>query len=309
MFNNLHPQTRKQLGFLLSIPERTIRSLAAVGGGTAVLLTETLIPPTLQQSTLYRVTIGDLQQFLIEQVAQMDRSVLTAVPTRNLEGNFMPRRMAGSFVDMAGLLWIRFSPLWIFAIASDAATGSKVFLHRLTAQLKENGVLAEETQIDSLDELLDALHTASDKSAQTVNIPPLAADDIKQTADELRQSYGRLFNNTTNLLPRLETLWSQMETVAEEEGTSPAKVSGLMTLDLVEWGKKGVGAVTAVGRTGGDLLDEHILRSYAQTLDNLSAEGLPHYFSRKMAPFAETAVAHFDANRVTWTERQVIGDR
>lgn len=308
MFKNLDPETRKQLGFLLSIPERTIRSLAAVGGGTAVLLTETLIPPTLQQSTLYRVTLGDLQQFLIEQVAQMDRSVLTAVPTRNLESNFMPRRVAGSFVDMAGLLWMRFSPLWVFAIASDAATGSKVFLHRLTAQLKENGVLAEETQIDTLSELLDTLHAASDKSAQTVNMPPLSGADIKQTAEDLRQSYGRLFSHTTNLLPRLETLWSQMETVSDAEGTSTAKVSGVMTLDLVEWGKKGMGTVTAVGQTGGELLGEHILTSYGQTLDSIAAEGLPRYFSRKLTPFAETAVAHFDANRQTWTEKMVIGN-
>lgn len=308
MFNNLNPQTRKQLGFLLSIPERTIRSLAAVGGGTTLLLTETLIPPTLQESTFYRVTIGDLQQFLIEQVAQMNPEVLANVKTRDLEGNFMPRRMAGSLVDMAGLFWIRFSPLWIFAIVSDAAAGSKVFLHRLEAQLKQNGVLAEDTQVDSLTELLDALHAASDSSAQTVNMPPLSEKDVKQTAEELRQHYGRLFANTADLLPRLETLWSQMETVSEQEGTSTAKVSGMMTLDLVEWGKKGINAATAVGQTGGELVGEHILSSYSRTLDGIAEEGLPRYFSRMMTPFAETAVSHFDVNKITWTEKMVIGN-
>jgi hypothetical protein len=302
MFNNLNPNTRKQLGFLLSIPERTIRSLAAVGGGTTLLLTETLLPPTLQESTLYRVAIGDFQQFLIEQVAQMDREVLVNVKTRDLEQRFVTRRAVGSVVDTAGLLWIRLSPLWLFAIASDAAAGSKVFLHRLVAQLKQNGVLAQEAQIDDLAALLDALHTASDKSAQTVNMPPLSAAGMKQTADELRQSYGRLFSHTTNLLPRLEALWSQMETVAKQEDASTAKVSGLMTLDLVDWGKKGVYTVAAVGQTGGELLGEHILSSYAQTLDGIAEEGLPRYFSRMMGPFAETAVNHFDTNRTTWTE-------
>lgn len=308
MFNNLKPGTRKQLGYLLSIPERTLRSLAAVGGGTTVLLTETLIPPTLQGSTLYRVTIGDLQQFLIEQVAQMDRQALVNVKTRDLERHFMPRRMAGSVVDAAGLLWIRFSPLWIFAIASDAATGSKVFLHRLVDQLKANDVLAADADIHSLTELLDALHTASDSSAQAVNMPPLSAEDVKQTAEDLRQSYGRLFTHTTtNLLPRFESLWSQMETISAEEGATTAKVSGLMTLDLVEWGKKGVGTVTAVGQAGGELIGEHILNSYAQTLEGMAKEGLPRYFSRIMTPFAETAVSHFDTTRITWTERTVIG--
>lgn len=307
MFNNLKPGTRKQLGYLLSIPERTLRSLAAVGGGTTVLLTETLIPPTLQGSTLYRVTIGDLQQFLIEQVAQMDRQALVNVKTRDLERNFMPRRMAGSVVDAAGLLWIRFSPLWIFAIASDAAAGSKVFLYRLVDQLKANEVLAADANIHSLTELLDALHTASDSSAQAVNMPPLSAQDVKQTAEDLRQSYGRLFANTGNLLPQFETLWSQMETIAAEEGATTAKVSGMMTLDLVKWGKKGVGTVTAVSQAGGELIGEHILNSYAQTLEGMAAEGLPRYFSRIMTPFAETAVNHFDAARTTWTERMVVG--
>jgi hypothetical protein len=63
-----------------------------------------------------------------------------------------------------------------------------------------------------------------------------------------------------------------------------------------------------VGQTGGDLLGVHILDSYAQTLDHIATEGLPRYFSRKLTPFAETAVAHFDANRQTWTERMIIGE-
>lgn len=307
MLKNLPPKTRKQLGYLLSIPERTVRSLAAVGGGTTLLLTETLIPRTLQESTLYRVTIGDLQQFLIEQVAQMDRAVLAHVKTRDLERNFMPRRMAGSVVDAAGLLWIRFSPLWIFAIASDAANGSKVFLHRLVDQLKQNGVLATETEVNSLTELLDALHAASDSSAQAVNMPPLSEADIRETAVTLRQSYGRLFATTSNLMPRMESLWTQMETVSAQEGTTTTKVSGMMTLDLVAWSKKGAGAVTAVGQTGGELIGEHILDSYAHTLRSIGEEGLPQYFTRVMRPFADTAVAHFDANRLTWTEKIVTG--
>lgn len=309
MFENLSPTTRKQLGFFLSIPERTIRSLAAVSGGTAVFVTETFIPPPVQESTLYRVTIGDLQQFLVERVAQMDNSILAGVKTRRLEQNFMPRRVAGSVVDMAGLLWIRFSPLWIFAIASDAATGSKVFLNRLVAQLKTNEVLAEDVEIHSLTELLDNLHAASDVSAQTVNMPPLSTEDVKATANELRQHYGRLFANSSNLLPRFESLWQQMEAVSTETGASTSKVSGLMTLDLMDWGEKGVRSITAVGQTGSELIGEHILDSYAKTLNQIAREGLPQYFGRMMAPYAEKAVNHFDAKNQTWTERQLIGDQ
>ena len=61
MFDNMTPGTRQGLGYLLSLPERGIRSLAAVAGGTTLLLTETLLPEPVLNSTFFRVTVGDLQ--------------------------------------------------------------------------------------------------------------------------------------------------------------------------------------------------------------------------------------------------------
>jgi hypothetical protein len=308
MFSNFSPQTRKSLGYLFSRPERTIRSLAAVSGGATLLLSETIIPKSIHQSTLYRVTLGDFQQFLIENVAQMNHELLANVPTRQLEANFVPRRMVGSAVDAAGLLWIRLSPLWVFAIASDAAAGSQVFLQRLVAQLKANEVLPPDAQIDSLTELLAAMQTAAQQSAQAVNAPPLAYEEVAQTAVELRDSYGRLFTNTHNLLFRMDSLWSQMEEVAAAEGTSTAHISGIMTLDLVQWSKKGANSAIAVGQTGVELLDEHILSSYAHTLQQLSQEGLANYLNRMLTPFAESAINHYAPDKTSWTERVLFAE-
>ena len=63
----------RQLGYMLSLPERTIRSLAAVAGGTTSLLTETLFPPVLRDTTLYRVFVGDTQRFLVTKIAEMQQ--------------------------------------------------------------------------------------------------------------------------------------------------------------------------------------------------------------------------------------------
>jgi hypothetical protein len=306
MLDNFSPGTRKGFGYLLSLPERGIRSLAAVAGGATLLLTETLLPEPVLDSTLFRVTIGDLQQFLIERVAGMEGTALRGMPRRQLEGDYFPRKMAGSVIETAGLFWYRFSPIWVFAIAGDAAAGSQVFLQRLVAQLKANNVLPEEAEPTSLAELLSAVETASRSSADAVNLPPLSEAELRQTAVTLRDNYGRLFANTKDLLPRFESLWNRMETVAEEQDASTAKVGGVMSLDLAGWGQKGAGSVAAFGQTSGELLDEYILESYAKTLDGIAAEGLPRYMSSRIMPFLETAVRHLQPAQSTWTESNLV---
>ena len=40
--------------YLVSLPERAIRSAAALVGGTSLLLTETLLPDVVRSTTTYR---------------------------------------------------------------------------------------------------------------------------------------------------------------------------------------------------------------------------------------------------------------
>ena len=43
-------KVRQHLNYSLSLPERTVRSLAAVAGGTTTLLTDTLLPESMRQT-------------------------------------------------------------------------------------------------------------------------------------------------------------------------------------------------------------------------------------------------------------------
>ena len=63
----------RNFGYLLSLPERTVRSLAAVAGGTTTLLTDALFPDALRGTTLYRIFVGDAQRFIISKVAQVQQ--------------------------------------------------------------------------------------------------------------------------------------------------------------------------------------------------------------------------------------------
>ena len=162
---------------LASLPERTIRSLAAMTGGTASLLTDTLFPDALRGTTIYRVLVGDMQRFIVEKVAQVDPSGCKAgegpVVPDGADAQFVVRKVAGTALESAGLFAMHVSPLWVFAIASDAAAGGSVFLNRLVAQLKANGVIEPEANVAGLADLLDAVQHGAGKSVSAFDTPPM----------------------------------------------------------------------------------------------------------------------------------------
>ena len=300
---SLFETSRQRLMYILSLPERMIRSLAALAGGTITLLAETLFPKSFRGTTTYRVTIGMMQQFIVERVAGMKSEIRE--DQAKLGDDYVQRKMAGTALEAAGLLTMGASPLWVFAILGDAAGGSKIFLNRLVKYLKENGVMAEETQATELTDVLEAVQEASSKSATTIDTPPLSHEELSKLADEMKASYSRVFRSTTNLMPRLEAIWKNMEQLALRENISIERLGGIMTVDAASWSEKGMGIALATGRTGAELFDEKILDSYRKTLATASEQGIDKYMSDHMRPFMQSAKAHFDPEQKTWTETKL----
>ncbi len=303
--NRFFDAARQHLTYVLSLPERTIRSMAALAGGTSTLLTETLFPESLRGTTTYNVTIGMLQQFVVERVAGMESEV--AEGQDEIGDDYVQRKMAGTALEVAGLVTMGFSPLWVLAIAGDAAGGSKVFLNRLVEHLKENGVVVEDTKATELVDVLEAVQEASSKSAAAIDTPPLSREELSELADEMKASYGKAFENTTDLMPRLDDIWGRMERLASRDNVSIEHLGGIMTVDAVSWSRKGASAMLAAGQTGVELFDEKILDSYRKTLATASEQGVDQYVSEHLRPFLQSARSHFDSSRTTWTERKLAG--
>ncbi len=293
---------RQQLNYALSLPERTIRSLAALAGGASTLLVETLLPDSLRGTTFYTVTIGLLQQFVIEKVAGMESEV--AEENAELGDDYMQRKMAGTALEAAGLLTMGFSPLWVLAIAGDAAGGSKLFLNRLVKQLKVNGVVADETEVTELVDVLTAVQKAASKSATAVDRPPLSREELTVLADEMKANYGQALADTNNLMARLNGIWQQMERLASRENISLERLAGIMTIDA-SWSQKGANTVLAVRQTGAGLFDEKILDGYRKMLTAASEQGVDNYVRDHMRPFLQSAKSHFARSQITWTERKL----
>lgn len=283
----------------LSLPERTARALSALVGGGTLLLTQTLVPRAIKNSSSYHFTLGMFQTFLIQNVAGMAR-----VRTQSeLRDKFVHRKLVGSSLEAAGLLTMHFSPVWVFAIASDAAKGGQVFLQRLVHHLKENEVIDKESDPKSLEQILLSIQEMSRQGATAIDTPPLSVQEIQELANELRDSAANLTTNSTNLLPRFENLWNQITLVASKENMSLPQIMGMLSIQAASVSGASVGTAGAIGKTGLGILDEVILTEYRETLQGISEEGASNYLTNHMQPFLQNARSHFDFKQETMTQR------
>ncbi|MEM8860775.1 MAG: hypothetical protein AAGD96_20825 [Chloroflexota bacterium] len=296
--NNL----REQLIQVLSFSERTLRSSSAVLVGASTLLTTTLIPESLRQSTTYRVTLGMLQQFITEKIAEVELE--TKGEEFDVGDDFAQRKVFGTALEAAGILTVGFSPLWVFAIIGDGVGGSKLYLNKLVEQLKEDGLIDEKTEITEVSQMFEAIERASSNSAKAIDMPPLSQQDFSNLTNEMVDGYGDAFGKTSAVLPQLDTLWASMESLTKRENISMEKLMGIMTLDAM---KQGAGVATSVGKASANLVDEKILESYRKTIQDASTVGVNSYISDHMRPFLEAAGAHFNASNETWIERTFKG--
>ncbi len=291
--------------YLLSFPERIIRSAAALVGGTSLLLTETLLPEVVRSTTTYRVLVGDLQKTLITRLAQVDVAGLS--PGDAITDRYLRKKIAGSFLEAIGLLTVRFSPVWALAIIGDAAGGSQVFLQRLARNLEANGIIDPGVETRDLGGLLAAIQKAANTGTQAIDTPPFNSEELANITSELKVTFGEIGEESQEIMARISRIGGRMDEVADEYDLSYEQVGGMMAIDAAQLSRKGVMTGLTISQTGGELFVEQILDSYGKTLDRISSQGPGKYLGQSMGPFLEAALSHFDPARQTWTENNLLG--
>jgi hypothetical protein len=289
-----------KLTFLLSIPERLLRAATGIVGGAALSLVDVLLPDALRKTTIYRILFGDTLRFAVERVAGVPP--LSTGEETPLPQDFQARKLAGTAIESLGLLAVQFSPLWVFAIAGDAAAGSKLFLHRLEGYLKQEGVIDPTVEVGGLADLLDALQQASRATAITIDTPPLSRQELERMSSELKAAYREVFKGSMNLVPRIEQLWSRMQLASAESGISLQQIAGYMARSSQTWITKGRRTLKALGRTGTDLAGEQILSGYQRTLDELTSGGPRAFVQVRFSPYLQAARRQFNPETQSWTE-------
>ena len=302
---------RDYLSYGLSLPERTLRSTAAMIGGALTESSELLVPQAFRDSRSYRTFVQQMLEMVARDVGGVTKVTdaldnATAGDNADIE-NFVARKTVGSFVDLAGMATFHLSPALVLAVVSDVAYGSTTYLKELSSQLKKEGIIAEDSTIDSASDLLDAISTATGETAAAFDTPPISLDGIRNTIDETRNHFARI--KPTDVLPKAEIdqLWSDMRNMAERENVGLFELSSAMTmytLNHVDTVRKG--ALTTVSVTG-DLIDRHVLDHYRQGLEEISKRGIYSVLAESSQPYIEAVWFNFSTDRPTVTEDVVSG--
>jgi hypothetical protein len=277
----------RPLRYVASLPERSARAIAALLGGTVHETAALALPRLVRRSRLYEATAKNLLRITIELVGGVEAS--TPVDESAFEEDarkLAVRKTAGNAVELGSIAAFGFSPLWLLAAAADVTRGSRVYLDALTRELKREGVLAADTELATVDDLLATLEGTSGAAARLVDIPPLELQALRASLAEFRRDPEGL-----PAPDELEAAYEALRATAARERRSLLQVSEGVGLAFFNAARK-------VGR-------QHVLDPYTQDLRPVRNEGFGAYAARVSRPYAEAVVRHFDPTRATYTEKAI----
>lgn len=266
---------------LVTLPERLVRSGAAILGGAVHEAALVVLPRFVRQSRVYEATAKNVLRITIELVGGVEHA---AEPDQPSAGKLAVRKGAGNVVELGSIAAFGFSPLWLLAAASDLARGSRVYLAALVGELKDNGVLEQGAEIASVDQLLGVLERGAGKSAALIDVPPTELKELRSSLAELAAERKELPGPD-----ELQALYEGLVRQARAENRSLLAVSSGIGLAFVT-------SAQHVGR-------EHVWVPYREDWRPLRQEGFAAYARRVAQPYREAVETHFDPARQTQTER------
>jgi hypothetical protein len=273
----------RRLWYAISLPERGLRAAIGTLGGLLHESAQVLLPRLVRRSRLYEATAKNALRIAVEAVGRVEPQEPPEVSAQEIT----KRKAAGNVVELGSIAAFGFSPLWLLAAASDAVHGSRVYLAAFVDELKRAGVLAEEREIGSVDELLETLESASGRTARLIDIPPLELAELRSTLGEFREDASGLPGPQ-----ELATLYRGLREEAARERGSLLEVS--------------VGMGMAFLLSAKTVTKTHLAIPYREDWQPLRTEGFAAYARRVGAPYARAVAGHFDPRRPSWTERLLV---
>jgi hypothetical protein len=292
--------------YLLSLPERFARSAVGLGAGVVREVGEVAIPKGVRRSQLYQNLVDAMLRFLIERVGGVD-GVYDADTA--MSEDFLVRRAAGNAIEVLGVVTFRASPVWVLAALADVCGVGRHLIPEIAEALKAKGLLEQDAQFTTVEQMLDALERTSARLAATVNTPPLDVATLRQEWRELRAEIRSIPPANLPSRETLRDIWTQLTNESVRQNRSIFEMSSMLALsaagtlpDRLRW--LSASARLAAGRTGqkfaGALLDH-----YRQTLGDIRQIGFARYALRQCRPYVRAAASQFSPRRRTLTERLI----
>jgi len=290
--------------YLVSLPERVVRSAAALAGGLIRELGDVTVPATVRRTKSYQMMVDVALRFMIEQVGQ----VQDVYPSEGaLANNFLLRRTAGHGIELAGLLAFRASPVWIMAALADISGAGRQIVQEISEALKQEGLLDRDAKFENIDQLLDGLEQTSGQAADLFNAPPMDVAGLRKEWAAFRQSISKI---PPRNLPSAEIVrrhWDELKLEAAAQNRSVFQLSSIMAVSAIARTpetllKLARAANRAVWRTG-QLFAGSVLEHYSHTLRDIRERGYAAYWAEAFRPYLRAAAEQFSPGHSSLTDR------
>ena len=292
--------------YLLSLPERVVRSMSALSAGLLRELSEVVLPPAVRRTRLYTELVENTLRFLVENIGQVEG---TYPPDGRLADSFAARRFAGNGVELIGLLTFRASPVWVLAALADLSGAGRQLIREIAQSLKDEGLLAADAEYESIDQLLNGLEATAGRLATTANTPPIDVASLRKEWSDLRREATKFPTVTWPSADALRRSWEELKATAAAQGRPVFQVSTLMALSAIIripenllWLSR---CVRGAARRTGQMMSGALLDHYRATMADIAGTGYAAYWAREYRPYLKAAAAQFSPRRVTLTERML----
>ena len=290
--------------YILSLPERAVRSGAALSGGLLREIGEVALPASLRRTMLYRTMVDVTLRFLIEEVGQMEG---VYPPEGRIAEHFVARRAASHGIELLGILTFHASPVWVLAALADVTGSGQKLIHEISEALKKEGLLDKGVRFESMDQVLGGLEKTSGHLAQTLNMPPLDVRGLRREWHKLKEELGGIPPNRRPALERVERMWTELRETAKSQGRSVFTVSSLIAISAIShlprnalWLSR---AARSAARRTSEVLGDSLLGHYAEALEEIAQTGFVDYWMREFRPYLRAAAELFAPATPTLTER------
>ena len=288
--------------YLLSFPERVVRSALGLGAGVAREIGTVALPAGVRGSQLYQNLVDATLRYLTEKVGGVE-----TVAGADIPDDFVARKTAGNAIEVLGVVAFRASPVWVLAALADVAGLGRHLIPEVAASLKARGLLDETTQFTNLDQILDGLERTSGRLASTINAPPLNVAELRAELAALREDARGLKPGRLPTAEAIRGVWSQLQAESARQDRSVFETSSLLAVSAARALPRSVvrlGTSAGVGAAkSGQVLGAALLDDYRRTLGELREVGYTAYARRQLRPYVRAAAAQFAPGRRTLTDR------
>src|SRR5712691_8132702 len=271
---------RRAARYMVSLPERLLRSAAALAGGVIRELGDVALPAAVRRTKSYQMMVEIALRFLIEQVGEV-KGVYPA--EGKLANNFLMRRTAGHGLELAGLIAFRASPVWIMAALADISGAGRQIVQEIAEALTHEGLLDRGAKFENIDQLLDGLEQTTSRLADVCNTPPLDVAELRRERRAFRESAAKIPPRNLPSPELLRRRWRELQAEAAAQGRSVFELSSLIAVaaiahvpvTLLRLARAANRAVWHSGQS----LGASVLDHYSQTLREIHERGAGLYWA------------------------------